>query len=230
MSVLKIDYNRMMEDEIENILNHFDRKPTLLLHSCCGPCSTTCLERLIEFFDITIYFYNPNIQPKEEFELRLQSQKRFLSKCDKMSNVKLIVPDYNTNEFLESIDLQNFPERKFEKECGTRCSQCYELRLSATANFACKNNFDYWTTTLTVSPHKDAKLINELSNEISKKMFNDNVKYLPSDFKKKNGYQRSIQLSKEYELYRQNYCGCIFGKIADENFIKCKEVNNYGNS
>jgi predicted adenine nucleotide alpha hydrolase (AANH) superfamily ATPase len=126
--------------------------------------------------------------------------------------------------------LQNFPERKHERECGSRCSECYLLRLSATANYACKNNFDYWTTTLTVSPHKDSRLINEIGFELSKSDLYNNSKYLPSDFKKKNGYQRSIQLSKEYELYRQNYCGCIFGKLADENFIKSKEENNYGNS
>ena len=228
MNLVKIDYNRMMEDEIANFSN--EKKPTLLLHSCCGPCSTTCLERLIEFFDVTIYFYNPNIQPKEEFDLRLESQKKFLSNCKKMKNVNLVVPEYNTNEFLNFIDLQNFPERKHERECGSRCSECYLLRLSATANYACKNNFDYWTTTLTVSPHKDSRLINEIGFELSKSDLYNNSKYLPSDFKKKNGYQRSIQLSKEYELYRQNYCGCIFGKLADENFIKSKEENNYGNS
>lgn len=228
MTEQKIDYNRMMEDEIANFSN--EKKPTLLLHSCCGPCSTTCLERLIEFFDVTIYFYNPNIQPKEEFDLRLESQKKFLSNCKKMKNVNLVVPEYNTNEFLNFIDLQNFPERKHERECGSRCSECYLLRLSVTANYACKNNFDYWTTTLTVSPHKDSKLINEIGFELSKSDLYNNSKYLPSDFKKKNGYQRSIQLSKEYELYRQNYCGCIFGKLADENFIKSKEENNYGNS
>lgn len=228
MTEQKIDYNRMMEDEIANFSN--EKKPTLLLHSCCGPCSTTCLERLIEFFDVTIYFYNPNIQPKEEFDLRLESQKKFLSNCKKMKNVNLVVPEYNTNEFLNFIDLQNFPERKHERECGSRCSECYLLRLSATANYACKNNFDCWTTTLTVSPHKDSRLINEIGFELSKSDLYNNSKYLPSDFKKKNGYQRSIQLSKEYELYRQNYCGCIFGKLADENFIKSKEENNYGNS
>ena len=228
MTEQKIDYNRMMEDEIANFSN--ERKPTLLFHSCCGPCSTTCLERLIDFFDVTIYFYNPNIQPKEEFDLRLESQKKFLSNCKKMKNVNLVVPEYNTNEFLNFIDLQNFPERKHERECGSRCSECYLLRLSATANYACKNNFDYWTTTLTVSPHKDSRLINEIGFELSKSDLYNNSKYLPSDFKKKNGYQRSIQLSKEYELYRQNYCGCIFGKLADENFIKSKEENNYGNS
>ena len=228
MTEQKIDYNRMMEDEIANFSN--EKKPTLLLHSCCGPCSTTCLERLIDFFDVTIYFYNPNIQPKEEFDLRLESQKKFLSNCKKMKNVNLVVPEYNTNEFLNFIDLQNFPERKHERECGSRCSECYLLRLSAIANYACKNNFDYWTTTLTVSPHKDSRLINEIGFELSKSDLYNNSKYLPSDFKKKNGYQRSIQLSKEYELYRQNYCGCIFGKLADENFIKSKEENNYGNS
>ena len=116
MNLVKIDYNRMMEDEIAKFSN--EKKPTLLLHSCCGPCSTTCLERLIDFFEITVFFYNPNIQPKEEFELRLESQKKFLSNCEKMKNVKLVVPDYNTNEFLNFIDLENFPERKAERECG----------------------------------------------------------------------------------------------------------------
>ena len=119
MNLVKIDYNRMMEDEIAKFSN--EKKSTLLLHSCCGPCSTTCLERLIEFFEITVFFYNPNIQPKEEFELRLESQKKFLSSCEKMENVKLVIPKYNTNEFLNFIDLQNFPERKFERECGSRC-------------------------------------------------------------------------------------------------------------
>lgn len=218
MTNSKIDYNSLMEDEIAKFSN--EKKPSLLLHSCCGPCSTTCLERLIDFFEITIFFYNPNIQPKEEFELRLQSQKKFLSECKKMSSVKLVVPVYNTNEFLNFIDLENFPERKLERECGSRCSECYLLRLSATADYACKNNFDYWATTLTVSPHKDARLLNKIGLDLSESELYKNSKFLPSDFKKKNGYQRSIQLSKEYELYRQNYCGCILGKLADENFNK----------
>ena len=209
-----------MEAQINSFSENSEKKPTLLLHSCCGPCSTTCLERLIDFFEITIFFYNPNIQPKEEFELRLQSQKKFLSKCKKMSSVKLVVPDYDTNEFVNFLDLENFPERKIERECGSRCSQCYFLRLSVTVDYACKNNFDYWATTLTVSPHKDAKLLNEIGFALSENELYKNSKFLPSDFKKKNGYQRSIQLSKEYELYRQNYCGCIFGNLADENFIK----------
>ncbi len=220
MTNSKIDYNSLMEAQINSFSENSEKKPTLLLHSCCGPCSTTCLERLIDFFEITIFFYNPNIQPKEEFELRLQSQKKFLSKCKKMSSVKLVVPDYDTNEFVNFLDLENFPERKIERECGSRCSQCYFLRLSVTVDYACKNNFDYWATTLTVSPHKDAKLLNEIGFALSENELYKNSKFLPSDFKKKNGYQRSIQLSKEYELYRQNYCGCIFGNLADENFIK----------
>ena len=228
MNLVKIDYNRMMEDEIVKLSN--EKKPTLLLHSCCGPCSTTCLERLIEFFEITVFFYNPNIQPVEEFELRLESQKKFLASCEKMKNVKLVVPEYNTNEFLNFIDLEDFPERKFERECGSRCSECYLLRLKETASYACKNNFDYWTTTLTVSPHKDSKLINEIGFDLSKNDLYKNSNFLPSDFKKKNGYQRSIQLSKEFELYRQNYCGCIFGKLAEDDFMKNQKGSENGNS
>lgn len=192
------------EGTIEYVINQViqgAKKPRLLLHACCGPCASSVLEFLHNYFDITVYFYNPNILPKEEFMLRLDALKVVVSQYN---DVKLIVPDYNQNDYIPYVKgMENLPEG------GARCSICFNIRLSATAQFL-KDNFDcydYFATTLTVSPHKNDKLINQIGQNIATKY---GVNYLSSNLKKKDGYLRSTQISKELGIYRQNYCGCKF--------------------
>ena len=176
-----------------------ERRPRLLLHSCCGPCSSYVLEYLSDYFDITLFFYNPNIQPAEEYEKRLSAQKQLLERAKYKNPVAFLAGEYEPQRFFEAVKgLENC------REGGARCEKCFELRLSKAAEIAKKGGFDYFATTLTVSPHKNAVLINEIGGRYQN--------YLPSDFKKREGYKRSIILSKEYELYRQGYCGCIFSK------------------
>lgn len=190
--------------EQENIIKGIEGKPKLLLHSCCGPCSSHCLEILSRHFSVTVLWYNPNIQPKQEFDLRLLNQRKIIDGMPFENRVEILEIPYDDGEFLEvSKGLEG------EKEGGLRCTECFKLRLGKTAKTAKEYGFDYFTTTLTVSPHKNAPLINEIGYDFQAKY---GVKYLPADFKKKNGYKRSIELSKMYGLYRQNYCGCAFSK------------------
>lgn len=178
--------------------------PSLLLHSCCAPCSSYVLEYLSEYFSITVLYYNPNISPKEEYLYRLKEEKRLISEMKFKNPVSVLDCDYNSDEFFSA-------SKGYEKEPegGKRCEKCFDLRLDFTAKTAKEKSFDYFATTLTISPLKNAPLINEIGEKLAEKY---NVKYLCSDFKKKEGYKRSIALSKEYNLYRQNYCGCIFSK------------------
>ncbi len=178
----------------------------LLLHSCCGPCSTAVIERLLnenDFDEIGVFYYNPNIHPQEEYEHRKEEQIKFI---EKLANpkVKFINADYNAKTYFDYV-----AGLEQEKEGGARCTKCFELRLLNSAKYAKLNNYDIFGTTLTVSPHKNAKIINELGENIAKF---ENIPYLVADFKKKDGFKRSILLAKEYGLYRQNYCGCIFSK------------------
>ena len=176
-------------------------KPRLLLQVCCAPCFAGSVEYLTEHFDVTAFFYNPNIQPKQEFNLRLDALKQLI---ESFPSVKLVVPEQDENEYLTYVK-----GLEKEKEGGARCTGCFELRLEKTAKYMMDNmgDFDYFATTLTVSPHKNAKLINEIGNKIATKY---GVNYLESDFKKKDGFLRSINKSKELGLYRQDYCGCSF--------------------
>ncbi len=188
--------------EQDNIIKSLTNKPTLLLHSCCGPCSSYCIEALLPYFNITVLWHNPNIQPKSEYDLRLKNQIKLIKEFEQQGKIYLIEIPYNDNEFFDNIKgLEN------EKEGGKRCTECFKIRLEQAAKTAKEQNFDYFTTTLTVSPHKNAPLINDIGFLMAEKY---NVKFLPSDFKKKNGYKRSIELSKQFDLYRQNYCGCVF--------------------
>lgn len=173
-------------------------KPKMLLHCCCGPCSSYVLTQLFEEYDVTILYYNPNIYPKEEFELR----HRELKKLAQIYNLPEIELPYEENEFLNKVIGE-----EHEKEGGIRCGSCFRIRLNKTAELTKKYNFDIFTTTLSVSPYKNAKLLNEIGNEMAKKW---GVEYLTSDFKKNDGYKKSIELSKKYGLYRQDYCGCRF--------------------
>lgn len=175
----------------------------MLLHTCCAPCSTAVIERLSDEYDITVLYYNPNIYPDEEYAKRKAEQIRYIGILnEKGKNIKFLDCDYNQNEFFNAVKgLEN------EKEGGARCSICFALRLDYVAKLAKDKGYDIFATSLTVSPHKNATVINNIGNGLSKKY---QIQYLESDFKKKDGYKRSIELSKENNIYRQNYCGCKF--------------------
>ncbi len=189
---------------LENTLKNLNSKKTLLLHACCAPCSSYVIEYLSDYFDITILFYNPNIDTLEEYNKRLQELVKFVN-CFKTKNqVKVVSLGYNNQDYLNIVKgLEN------EKEGGSRCFKCYRLRLEKSFIYAKKHNFDFITTTLTISPLKNSKVINEIGAELENIY---HVNYLYADFKKKEGYKRSIVLSHEYNLYRQDYCGCKFSK------------------
>lgn len=192
----KINYDKVMIDE----LNSLGGKKKLLLHSCCGPCSTACIDRLKDYVDITVLYYNPNIEPDYEYEHRKSEQLRYLNQL----NIKYLDCDYD-NEIFKNItkSLANEPEG------GKRCSVCFGIRLKYTARKAAINNFDMFTTTLTVSPHKNSQVINRIGERIGEEI---GIKYLHADFKKNNGYKQSIELAKKYDLYRQDYCGCLYSR------------------
>ncbi len=213
----KINYDKELALTLKN-LKERNEQPKLLLHSCCAPCSSYVLEYLSKFFKITIYYYNPNISPKEEFEKRAAEQKRLIKEMPLPSNIDIIEAVYdNTPFFSLTKGLENLPEG------GERCSICYKLRLEKTAAVAKTKQFDYFSTTLSVSPYKNSEKLNKIGKELSEKY---GIKYLYSDFKKKNGYKRSIELSKEYSLYRQDYCGCIFSKTAREKQKQMEKKND----
>lgn len=187
--------------KFKEIINGLEYKPNLLLHACCGPCSSYVLELLYDYFEITVLFYNPNIYPEDEYIKRKEELKKLIDKMNKKNIIYLDI-DYLSEDFNNiSIGLEK------EKEGGLRCNKCIELRLEKTAELANLNHFEYFGTTLTVSPHKNAKMINELGDILINKF---NIKFLYSDFKKNDGYKKSIENSKKYNLYRQNYCGCKF--------------------
>lgn len=202
----KINYQKELDKKIEG----FGRRiPSLLLHSCCAPCSSYCIEYLSRFFNITVYYYNPNIYPDSEYLHRAHEQQRLISQMETLNPVNYIDEVFNGEEFYSAVKgLEKEPEG------GKRCKRCFELRLEKTAKKASELGFDFFTTTLTISPLKNAQLINEIGFFLAEKY---SVQWLPSDFKKKEGYKRSIQLSKEYNLYRQDYCGCVFSKNTKIN-------------
>ncbi len=196
-----MNYDLVMENQIKEIGNNI---PTLLLHACCAPCSSACIERLSNIFKITILYFNPNISDEKEYQKRLDELHKFVSSFKTKYEVNIIDGRYNPDEFFKmSEGLEKEPER------GARCYKCYYQRLEETAKVAEQNNFDFFATTLSLSPYKNSNWINEIGENLDKKY---NSTYLYSDFKKKNGYKRSIELSKEYDLYRQDYCGCIYSK------------------
>ena len=194
---------------LDETLKKLDGKKKLLLHACCAPCSSYVIEYLSNFFDITILYYNPNIDTLDEFNLREREIKRFVNEFKPKNKVEVVSLGYNQNEFLNEIK-----GLESEKEGGKRCLKCYRLRLLKSCLYAKENNFDYFTTTLTISPLKNSKVLNEIGHELENEY---GVNYLYSDFKKKEGYKRSIILSHEYNLYRQDYCGCKFSKNKIKN-------------
>lgn len=199
----KINYQKLLDKELEKIKNT-NSVPTLLLQSCCAPCSSYVLEYLSDYFCITVFFYNPNIETEKEYLKRKDEQIRLIASLNTKHPIDFLDCDYNPEEFYSSVKgLEN------EKEGGKRCFTCYELRIQKTAEMAKINNLEYFCTTLTISPLKNSKKINEIGENLEKQY---KIKFLKSDFKKKEGYKRSVELSKLYNLYRQNYCGCIFSK------------------
>jgi len=199
---MQTNYQLLLDNELKKIQEQ-GVKQTLLLHVCCAPCSSYVLEYLHKYFKITVYYYNPNISPEDEYFKRAQEVKR-LCRDMKLDDVSVIVENYDPASFYDlASGLENEPER------GKRCVKCYRLRLEASAIYAKAHSFDYFTTTLTISPLKNAQMLNEIGAEMSQKY---SVNYLFSDFKKREGYKRSIELSRIYNLYRQDFCGCEFSK------------------
>lgn len=208
-----INYQKVLDKAIEKISKNGE-VPTLLLHSCCAPCSSYVLEYLSKYFKITVFYYNPNIYPEEEYHKRVIEQKQFIEKFSFENPVSFLEGEFNTKQFYEIVN--GFEE---EKEGGERCFRCYKMRLEETAILAKEKGFDYFTTTLSISPHKNSQVLNQIGEKLEKEY---GVKYLYSDFKKKNGYKRSIELSAKYNLYRQDYCGCIFSKKEIEAIKELK--------
>lgn len=200
----KINYQKETDSVIESLNGTV---PTLLLHSCCAPCSSYTLEYLSRYFSITVFYFNPNISPKAEFDKRFAEQKRLIETLPSENKISLICGDYNYDEFLNvARGYESVPEG------GERCFRCYRMRLEKTAELAKQNGFDYFCTTLSISPLKNSQKINEIGFNVAEKY---GVKWLPSDFKKREGYKRSIELSRQYGLYRQEYCGCLYSKPVD---------------
>lgn len=198
-----MNYQLVLDEVIKNL----NGVPKLLLHACCAPCSSYCIEYLSNYFEITIYYYNPNIDTEDEYNYRFSELDRFIKEFKTKYPVHLVNAGYLHDDFINiATGLENEPER------GKRCLKCYKLRLEKSYQYAKDNNYDYITTTLTLSPHKNSKVINEIGSDLEKVY---HVPYLYSDFKKREGYKRSIVLSREYNLYRQDYCGCQYSKKDD---------------
>ena len=218
----KINYQKKL-DLLLKELEGSAAKPSLLLHACCGPCSSYVLEYLSKYFQITVLYYNPNIYPQAEYERRLAELKKLYEVFPPALNtgVKVVECEYDPEQFYEAVGVRAEPELAQEPEKGERCRRCYKLRLERAAAYAVQNHFDYFCTSLSISPFKDAVKINELGVEIEGRLLavvattatstsEKFPKWLFSDFKKKGGFKRSLELSKEYGMYRQDYCGCVY--------------------
>ena len=205
----KKNYQLMLDKKIDELIKRGSR-PRLLLHCCCAPCSSYVLEYLSKYMDITCYYYNPNISPEEEYRKRGEELISLTEKMPLSSTPTAVIAEYDPKSF-DAIS----KNKEDEPEGGARCFECYRLRLGKTAEYAKENGYDYFTTTLSISPYKNATKLNEIGEELSNIY---GIPYLYSDFKKKNGYLRSCQLSTEYGLYRQDYCGCIFSKLQSEKY------------
>lgn len=210
----KRNYHR----ELEQKLTAFEKAgqvPSLLLHSCCAPCSSYCLEYLSNYFQITVFYYNPNITDREEYDTRVREQERLIQQLPAKHPIRFVEGAYAPELFYQVVKgLEKEPEG------GARCKECFRLRLEESARLCKECGFDYFTTTLTISPLKNAPLLNELGEQLAEQY---GVAFLNSDFKKKNGYKRSTELSAEYGLYRQDYCGCIYSKLERETNSKCAD-------
>ncbi len=208
-----VNFQQKLDEKLEEITRS-NQTPTLLLHVCCAPCSSYVLEYLSKFFKITLFFYNSNIAPKEEFDKRVDELRRFVQQFPLQNPVEICVGEYCPEEFLEMAKgLEQEPEG------GSRCYRCYEQRLRKTAQLCREGAYDYFTTTLSISPYKRADWLNEIGERLADEY---GLTYLVSDFKKKNGYRRSIELSREYQLYRQDYCGCVYSKAERDRRVQEK--------
>jgi len=202
-------------DEMLESISKLEKKPKLLLHSCCAPCSSYVLEYLSKYFEITILYYNPNIYPFEEYQRRKDELIRFVEVCS--YSIPIIEKPYLPEEYHQAVlGLEELGEK------SKRCFCCYELRMKEAAKYAKEHHFDYFTTTLSISPHKNATKINEIGEKLEKEF---GVSYLYADFKKKNGYKRSLELSKEYHLYRQDYCGCVYSMRKRQEYENSKNCS-----
>ena len=203
----KPNYQREL-DKLINDISMRKEVPTLLLHSCCAPCSSYCLEYMSKYFSITVLYYNPNISPESEYYKRVKEQARLINSLPSVNRITFMEGTYKPKVFYDAVrGYENEPEG------GARCSICYELRLREAAITAKEYGFDYFTTTLSISPLKDSERLNNIGGKLAEEY---GVKYLYSDFKKKDGYKRSIELSREYNLYRQNFCGCVYSRMEAE--------------
>lgn len=212
----KVNYQKELDGLISSLGG---RRPRLLLHSCCAPCSSYCIEYLARHFDITVLYYNPNISPAEEFYKRADEEERFIREFDtaREFDVKLIKDRYDPEVFYEAVrGMESLPEG------GERCFICYRLRLRRAAEYAKANGFEFFGTTLSISPLKNCEKLNEIGMELEVEF---GVRYLPSDFKKRGGYLRSIELSREYGLYRQSFCGCVYSKRDAELRNRAKSLD-----
>lgn len=199
----KVNYQRLLDEKLNEIVRQ-GRTPRLLLHSCCAPCSSYCLKYLAEYFCITVYYYNPNITSEEEYRKRVEEQRRLIRELETKNPVSFVEGSYQPDKFLDMArGMEELPEG------GERCFACYEMRQRGAVRYACEEGYDYVTTTLSVSPHKNAEKLNEIGLRLGEEY---GIAYLVSDFKKKGGYAKSIELSREYGLYRQNYCGCVYSR------------------
>ncbi len=203
----KINYQKELEKEIKK-WSELEVCPTILLHSCCAPCSSYCLEYLSKYAKITAFYYNPNITDRAEYEHRVAELQRLIEEMFKKDS-EVYKPNFLEGEYNSDAFYNIAKGLESEPECGRRCIKCYDLRLRKTAEEAVRGGYDYFTTTLTISPLKDAQILNRLGIKLGEEY---GVKYLPSDFKKNGGYQRSIELSRDFNLYRQNFCGCEYSK------------------
>lgn len=215
----KINYQKKLDTLLTNVSSSV--KPSLLLHACCGPCSSYVLEYLYKYFDITVLYYNPNIYPPEEYQRRLAELKKLYESFPPALEGKVIVVElnYNPDDFYNAVDIRENPELAKEPEKGERCRRCYEFRLKRAFEYAAAHQFDYFCTTLSISPFKDAEKLNIIGEQLeleALQSYNTAQQkiphWLPSDFKKKGGFKRSLEISAEYGMYRQDYCGCVYSK------------------
>lgn len=213
----KQNYHIKMLQMIEEHCNE-EKVPKLLLHSCCAPCSSYCLELLSQYFEVTVFYYNPNIFPPEEYAMRVEEQDRFIREFPAKHLVSFVEGTYDTKKFYEMAK-----GMEQLKEGGERCFACYEMRLRESAEYAKAQGFDFFTTTLSISPLKNAAKLNEIGEKLETEY---GVKYLYSDFKKQNGYKRSTEISNEYEMYRQYYCGCVYSKKQRDDEIALRNAQN----
>lgn len=210
---MKKNYQKILEETIQRNQKE-DRVPSLLMHSCCAPCSSYCLEYLSEFFRITVFYYNPNIYPEEEYFKRVEEQRNLVGRLPAKYPISFLEGSYEKERFYDTV--KGFEN---EKEGGERCLHCYELRLREAAEAAKRLRMDYFTTSLSISPRKNAEWLNEIGDRLAAEY---GLCYLNSDFKKKNGYKRSVELTEEYGMYRQYYCGCVFSKKQRDEEIAAK--------